>query len=75
MSDITNYENLANAIIEQAAKDYLRVVKAVERQKDARAALKKALGIEAFFHPKWYGTLMQKDPDYLIERLRKEAMK
>lgn len=75
MSDITNDVNLAKAIIKQAAKDYLYVVKAVKRQKDARAALKKALEIEAFLHSRWYGTLTQIDPDYLIERLRKEAMK
>lgn len=75
MSDIQNYENLANAIIQQAAKDYIHALRTVKRRKNAEEALREALEIEAFFHSPWYGTLTQIDPDYLIERLRKEAVK
>lgn len=74
MSDITNYENLANAIILQAAKDYIHAIRTVKRRKNAEEPLREALEIEAFFHAPWYGMLTQVDPDYLIDRLRKEAV-
>ena len=56
---MTGYQALANGIIEQAAKDY-------------RAT---AMEVERFFHSQWYSQLTQIDPDYLIEKLRKEAVK
>lgn len=69
------YENLANAIILQAAKDYIHAVRMVKRRKNAHDVLQEALQIEVFFHSPWYGTLTQVEADYLIERLRKEAVK
>lgn len=61
MSDITNYENLANAIIEQAVKDY--------RLTDDEREIQE---IEHFFCSKWFGILSKVDPEYLIRQLRKE---
>lgn len=75
MSDIQNYEDLANAIIQQAAKDYLHALRTVKRRKNAKEALREALEIEAFFHSPWYRMLTQIDPDYQIKRLRQEAVK
>ena len=34
-----------------------------------------AMELEEFFHSSWYGVLTQVDPDYLIDRLRKETVK
>ena len=53
----------------------IHALRTVKRCRNAEEALREALEIDAFFHSPWYGTLTQIDPDYLIERLRKEAVK
>ena len=58
------YENLANAIILQAVKDY--------RLSDDERELKE---IERFFRSGWFGVLSKVDPEYLIKKLRKEKQK
>ena len=55
------YENLANAIILQAAKDY--------RLTDDEQQLQE---IERFFRSGWFGVLSKVDPEFLIKELRKE---
>lgn len=55
------YENLANAIIVQACKDY--------RLTENEAVLKE---IENFFHSELFSVLTSLDPDLLITELRKE---
>ena len=54
-------ENLANAIILQAAKDY--------RLTDDEQQLQE---IERFFRSGWFGVLSKVDPEFLIKELRKE---
>ena len=58
------YEELANAIVLQAVKDY--------RLTDDEAELAE---IERFFRSDWFGVLTDVDPEYLIRRLRKEKDK
>lgn len=55
------YENLANAIILQAVKDY--------RLSDDERELKE---IERFFRSGWFGVLSKVDPEFLIQSLQKE---
>lgn len=55
------YENLANAIILQAAKDY--------RLTDDEQQLQE---IERFFRSGWFGVLSKVDPKFLIKELQKE---
>lgn len=55
------YENLANAIILQAVKDYRLTDDEQEFQE-----------IERFFRSGWFGVLSKVDPEYLIRQLRKE---
>lgn len=55
------YENLANAIILQAAKDY--------RLTDDEQQLQV---IECFFRSGWFGVLSKVDTEFLIKELRKE---
>lgn len=55
------YENPANAIILQAAKDY--------RLTDDEQQLQE---IERFFRSGWFGVLSKVDPEFLIKELRKE---
>ena len=69
------YQALANAIVEQAAQDYKAAVRMLKLHPDSKAAMKEALELEEFFHSCWYETLTDVDADYLINRLRKEAVK
>ena len=55
------YENLANAIILQAVKDY--------RLTDDEQQLQE---IERFFRSGWFGVLSKVDPEFLSNVLRKE---
>ena len=55
------YEELANAIILQAVKDY--------RLTDDERELQE---IERFFRSGWFGVLSKVDPEFLIKKLRKE---
>ena len=62
---ISPYEELANAIVLQAAKDY-------------RQALKKGhcqvqVGIERFFRSSWFGELTTIPSEMLISRLKKQS--
>ena len=58
------YENLAQAIILQAVKDY--------RLTDDEQELQE---IERFFRSGWFGVLSKVDPEDLIKKLRKEKKK
>ena len=58
------YENLAQAIILQAVKDY--------RLTDDEQEVAE---IERFFRSDWFGVLSKVDPEYLIKKLRKEKQK
>ena len=60
----TPYENLANAIVLQAVKDY--------RLHDDEQEL---ASIERFFRSGWFGVLTHIDPEMLISKLRKEKVR
>ncbi len=72
---MNGYQALANGIIEQAASDYRDTLRRLKKHPDDKAAMKEAMELEEFFHSSWYEALTQVDPDYLINRLRKETMK
>lgn len=55
------FEELAQAIILQAVKDYRLHDDTAERD-----------SIERFFRSRWFGVLTNLDPETLISRLRKE---
>ena len=58
------YEELANAIVLQAVKDY--------RLHDDEQEL---ASIERFFRSGWFGVLTRIDPEMLISKLRKEKVR
>lgn len=60
----TPYENLANAIVLQAVKDY--------RLHDDEQEL---ASIERFFRSGWFSTLTSINPEMLISKLRKEKVR
>ena len=66
MKDIDEcYENLANAIVVQAVKDY----RAAKRTGNSG----QIASIRRFFRSDWFGTLTDIDGEYLIRKLDKEA--
>ena len=67
------YENLANAIVAQAARDYLTALRRLRRNPDNKTAMDEAMRLARFFHSGWYGVLTSVDPDYLIRRLREKV--
>lgn len=70
---MTPYQRLANAIVEQAAKDYRSALKALARDSDNAYIQDEVKSIERFFRSRLYGILTNVDGDYLIDKLREEA--
>lgn len=73
MSDITNYENLANAIILQAVKDYRMALKCLKANPKNRTALSDKDEIERFFRSQWFTVLTSVDGEMLIRSLTMEV--
>ncbi len=73
MSDITNYENLANAIILQAVKDYRMALKSLKANPRNRTAMADKDEIERFFRSDWFSVLTSVDGEMLIRSLQKEV--
>ena len=73
------YENLANAIILQAVKDYKLALHRLDVNSRNQDAIHEKERLERFFHSPWYETLTDLDADRLIEgvkeRVRQEAAK
>lgn len=67
------YENLANAIVLSAAKDYRRALKVLKADPDDEEARNSKYEAEEFFFSDWFETLTRLDPETLVERLRKEV--
>ena len=67
------YQNLDNAIVAQAAQDYLSALKKLKKNPRNRMAMDEAMQLEKFFHSGWYGVLTGVDPDYLIRKLREKV--
>ena len=73
MSDITDYENLANAIILQAVKDYRVALKCLKANPRNRTAAADKGEIERFFHSRWFTVLTSVDGEMLIRSLNEEV--
>lgn len=67
------YENLANAIILLAVKDYRQVLKLLSKNPHSRSAMAAVNEMERFFRSDWYETLTSVDGEMLIRKLREEA--
>lgn len=66
------YENLANAIILQAAKDYRSALRKLKRSPRNHLAQAEADSIERFFRSDWYKCLTDVDGEMVIRKLREE---
>ena len=67
-----NWENLANAIIISAVKDYAKAYRRVLRRPDSITAHEEVKKLERFFFSDWYAKLTDLDPHYLLDRLKGE---
>lgn len=73
MDDVRAYENLANAIILQAVRDYRVALKKRRKHKCDRDAEHEIRSIERFFRSAWFTTLTSADGEKIIRGLREEA--
>lgn len=73
MSDITNYENLANVIILQAVKDYRVALKCLKVNPRNKTAFADKEEIERFFRSGWFSVLTSVDGEMLIRSLQMEV--
>lgn len=74
MENMTPYENLANAIIISAVRDYKKALRRLNTHPENAAALATKAEVEEFFHSKWFETLTKVDPAYLIEKIHAEVV-
>jgi hypothetical protein len=70
---ITPYENLANAIILQAVKDYRGALKKLEKRPNYEPAKIMKNEVERFFRSDWYRELTSIDGNILIKKLKSEG--
>lgn len=67
------YQNLANAIVLSAVKDYRAALKRLKRKPNNETAASERDDIERFFRSGYFSILTDVDPEYLIDRLNKEV--
>ena len=68
------YENLANAIVLQAVKDYREVLARAASHSVKDCYQRSKDDLERFFYSGWFGVLTNLDPELLIGRLKQEVM-
>ena len=70
------YEEIANAIVIQACKDYKKAYKqSLRRSGIVGEADEELAELEEFFRSEWYKKLTEVDGEYLMERIRNEVLK
>ena len=70
---MTPYENLANAIVLSAVKDYRAALKRLSHHPDNEFARGEVDSLECFFRSGWYSVLTDVDGEFLIQKLREEV--
>ena len=66
------WEELAQAIILQAAEDYRNALKGMQEEPEKRKHLKRKTECEHFFRSEWFRVLSKVNPDMIPDRIRKE---
>ena len=69
---MNGFQELANAIIEQAAKDYRAAQRIQRRHPDNYSAHKTVLEVEQFFRSDWFAVLSDIDGEVLLRMLKEE---
>ena len=68
------YEALANAVVEQAVKDYRTARRKLKRDPSDDRAREEIVSIEKFFHSKRFTLFTLVDPDYILRMLKEEKL-
>nr|DAZ62539.1 MAG TPA: hypothetical protein [Caudoviricetes sp.] len=69
---LTPWRDLANAIVEQAAKDYMAALRKLRKYPENYRAKAQINELERFFRSDWYGELTDVDGERLMKLLKKE---
>ena len=67
------YENLANAIIEQAVRDFREAKLRLQKNARDAEAEKTYREIKRFFRSEWFSQLTTLDGELLLEKLEEES--
>lgn len=67
------YENLANAIVLQAVKDWRKAVKTLKKRPRYQAAKQMRDECERFFLSDWFEELTSVDGSVILRKLKQEA--
>ena len=67
------YENLANAIVITAAKDYRDALRSLKRNKSNNNAKRMKEEVERFFNSDWYSVLTDLDGAFLMRKIQEEV--
>lgn len=67
------FEELANAIVIQAAKDYMKALKKLKKYPRDAEARQMRNDCESFFRSLWYSTLTSVDGELLMQKLQMEV--
>lgn len=65
------YENLANAIVQQAVKDYRKALLYLHRHPDCSAYRENVCELENFFRSEWIHMLTDLDGTWIMDKVRK----
>lgn len=67
------FEELANAIVIQAAKDYMKALKKLKKYPWDAETRQMRNDCESFFRSLWYSTLTSVDGELLMQKLQTEV--
>lgn len=71
---MTEYEQLANAIILRAVEDYRKALWKLDRFEDDIKALSTVREVERFFRSKWFSILSSVDAERLLNKIKEERI-
>ena len=69
------YQELANAIVMQAVKDYRIALLHSKKRPDNKGYQIEASSLERFFRSGWFGELTNLNAEYLIRRVNEEVQR
>ena len=69
------YQELANAIVMQAVKDYRIALLHSKKRPDDNGYQIEVASLERFFRSGWFGELTSLNAEYLIRRVNEEVQK
>ena len=70
---MNGYEELANAIIVQAAKDYREALRLLSMNPNDKSAKRDQRNIERFFRSEWFSILTDLNGELLLKKLKEEV--